>query len=84
MILVIVGRITQNDRIAPFFLGNGAQLFIVLPQHADIDIVIPRDKALMANASDRCSINRKILDIIFLAYADKHFQHIDLGILQLF
>ena len=47
--------------------GNPAELFILLPEHSKIQIIIPRNESLMPDGADQGAAAQEIPDSVFLA-----------------
>ena len=55
---------------------NLLELFIIVAEHDDIDVIVPGDKAVMAHSSQKCAAVREISQTVFFAHCVKQVKHI--------
>ena len=59
------GTVVTDDNQASFI--SLQELLIVLARHIDVDIIVPRNIALMTNSSDECTTRQKVTQSACLA-----------------
>ena len=89
MILPEFGEILCEIRICscvlqnlPFwcsFVPDGKKLFVVLPRHYQVNIIVPRDKALMPHSANQRTIRQRIPQPILRTDLMDHIQYLLLG-----
>ena len=55
-----------------FVRQNPDQLHVILPEHTDVNIIIPRYEALVAHRAKQGTVVRKILQMMPLTYILNH------------
>ena len=64
-------------------LAGITKLFVILPKHAHVDIVIPGDKAVVADCADQCAAHHKIGKTVLFADPVQFGDQIQLGVFYL-
>lgn len=71
--------VLQNIPLWRSFIPDGKKLFIVLPRHHQVNIIVPRDKALMPHSADQRTIRQRIPQPILRTDLMDHIQYLLLG-----
>ena len=56
----ICSSVLQNIPLWRSYIPDGKKLFIVLPRHHQVNIIVPRDKALMPHSAGQRTIRQRI------------------------
>ena len=75
----ICSCVLQNIPLWRSFIPDGKKLFIVLPRHHQVNIIVPRDKALMPHSADQRTIRQRIPQPILRTDLMDHIQYLLLG-----
>ena len=65
-------------------LDGGHQLHEIRPEHGDVHIVVPGDKALVANGANEGAVHQVILQPVFYTFVADIAKHAQLQLLQFF
>lgn len=75
----ICSCVLQNIPFWCSFIPDGKKLFIVLPRHHQVNIIVPRDKALMPHSANQRTIRQRIPQPILRTDLMDHIQYLLLG-----
>lgn len=71
----ICSCVLQNIPLWCSFIPDGKKLFIVLPRHHQVDIIVPRDKSLMPHSTDQGAVGQRIPQAVLRADLMDHIQY---------
>ena len=75
----ICSCVLQHIPLWRSFIPDGKKLFIVLPRHHQVNIIVPRNKALMPHSADQRTIRQRIPQPILRTDLMDHIQCLLLG-----
>ena len=75
----ICSCVLQNIPLWRSFIPDGKKLFIVLSRHYQVNIIVPRDKALMPHSANQRTIRQRIPQPILRTDLMDHIQYLLLG-----
>lgn len=75
----ICSCVLQNIPLGCSFIPDGKKLFVVLPRHYQVNIIVPRDKALMPHSANQRTIRQRIPQPILRTDLMDHIQYLLLG-----
>lgn len=75
----ICSCVLQNIPLWRSFIPDGKKLFIVFSGHHQVDIIVPRNKALMPHSADQRTIRQRIPQPILRTDLMDHIQYLLLG-----
>ena len=75
----ICSCVLQNIPLWRSFIPDGKKLFVVLPRHYQVNIIVPRDKALMPHSANQRTICQRIPQPILCTDLMDHIQYLLLG-----
>ena len=71
----ICSCVLQNIPLWRSFIPDGKKLFIVLSRHHQVNIIVPRDKALMPHSTDQGAVGQRIPQAVLRADLVDHIQY---------
>ena len=71
----ICSCVLQNIPLWCSFIPDGKKLFVVLPRHYQVNIIVPRDKALMPHSANQRAICQRIPQPILCTDLVDHIQY---------
>ena len=69
-------RRLQEKRVLEFLLQR-VQLVKIVARHGDVNIVVPRDKTLVANGAEKRAAHQEIFQAVFFAYTVEFDQDVE-------
>ena len=71
----ICSCVLQNIPLWCGFIPDGKKLFVVLPRHHQVNIIVPRDKSLMPHSTDQGAVGQRIPQAVLRADLVDHIQY---------
>lgn len=71
----ICSCVLQNIPLWRSFIPDGKKLFVVLPRHHQVNIIVPRDKSLMPHSTDQGAVGQRIPQAVLRADLVDHIQY---------